>query len=183
MPLVLTAGISKKQGLPGYSSVGAICHVELELDNNLIQETPEAFRAKVREIYLQCAASVDEELARHQAHRNPTEPAGELTGESIASANGSGGVDSTPDHGDHSGNGHANGRLRLRPTARQIEFVQRLAGRLGMDAERLDGLCQRLFEKAFEDLSGREASGLIQALQEMREGWLGPDAIYRTERE
>ena len=46
MPLKLTAGVSKKLGLPGYSSVGAICHVELELDSRLIQQDPEAFRAR-----------------------------------------------------------------------------------------------------------------------------------------
>ena len=71
MPLKLIAGVSKKLGFPGYSSVGAICHVELELDSGLIQEDPEAFRAQVREVYAQCAESVDEELARHQAPRNP----------------------------------------------------------------------------------------------------------------
>ena len=47
VPLKLTAGVSKKLGLPGYSSVGAICHVELELDSGLIQEAPKAFRAEV----------------------------------------------------------------------------------------------------------------------------------------
>jgi hypothetical protein len=35
MPLKLIADVSKKLGLPGYSSVDAICHVELELDNGL----------------------------------------------------------------------------------------------------------------------------------------------------
>ena len=43
MPLKLTAGVSEKLGLPGYSSVADL-HVELELDNGLIQADPEAFR-------------------------------------------------------------------------------------------------------------------------------------------
>jgi len=87
MPLKLTAGISKKLGLPGYSSVGAICHVEMELDSGLIEEALEVFRAQVRRIYAQCAESVDEELARHQAPRNPARPASEECAEHCAIAN------------------------------------------------------------------------------------------------
>ena len=90
MPLKLTAGVSKKLGLPGYSSVGAICHVELELDSGLLQESPEAFRAQVREVYAQCAESVDEELARHQATGNQAGSAAEMPAEGFAAANGSG---------------------------------------------------------------------------------------------
>jgi len=200
MPLKLTAGISRKLGLPGYSSVGAICHVELELDSGRIQKDPEAFRAQVREVYAQCAESVEEELARHQAPRNPARPALEVAAEGCAAVNGHG---SAIGHAGANGDGHAqgdsnsnchangfghpasraNGRVRSRPSARQMEYAQTLAGRVGMDAGQLEGLCQRLFEKPVEELSGGEASGLIRALQEIREGWLGPDAIYRPEGE
>jgi len=170
MPLKLIAGVSKKVGLPGYSSVGAICHVELELDSRLIAEAPEAFRAQVRAVYAQCAESVDEELARHQA---PRHAAGSAT--------------ETPANGNANSNGHASGngqppsrgsgKPRSRPSARQLEYVQELAGRVGLDAEQIEGLCQRLFEKPLAEISGGEASGLIRALQEMREGWLGQKAV------
>ena len=194
MPLKLTAGVSKKLGLPGYSSVGAICHVELELDNGLIQQAPEAFRAQVREVYAQCAGSVDEELARHQALRNQAELATEMPAEGVAGANGSGlangnGNGNCHIHGDTNGTGHANGfgrtngRARARPSARQMEYATSLANRLGMETEKLDELCQRLFEKPIGELNSSEASGLIRALQEMREGWLGPDAVYRPDGE
>ena len=196
MPLKLTAGVSKKVGLPGYSSVGAICHVEMDLDSGLIQKDPQAFRAQVREVYVQCAESVEEELARHQAPRNPARPASTMAAERSAAVNGHGSVNG---HAGANGNGHAqgdshghtqgqppgpsNGRVRSRPSARQLEYVQELAGRVGMDAEQLEGLAQRLFSKPLGEISGGEASGLIRALQEMREGWLGPDAIYRPEGE
>src|SRR5208283_118061 len=188
MPLKLTAGVSKKLGLPGYSSVGAVCHVEMELDSGLIEEAPEAFLAQVRQIYTQCAESVDEELARHQAPRNPARPASEMSAEGCAVADGHTAVNGNGQPpGDTNGNGHANGHLpsrangkaRSRLSARQLEYVQDLSGRAGMDAEQVEGLSQRLFEKPLAELSGGEASGLIRALQEMQEGWLGPDAIYR----
>ena len=81
--------------------------------------------------------------------------------------------------GDGEPRGRGNGRARSRATARQMEYIRELAGRIGMDAEQLEGLCQRLFAKPLAELFGGEASGLILALQEMREGWLGPEAIYR----
>ncbi|WP_406699452.1 hypothetical protein V5E97_11345 [Singulisphaera sp. Ch08] len=36
MPLRLNVGVSKKLGLPEYSSVGASCNLELEVDPMLI---------------------------------------------------------------------------------------------------------------------------------------------------
>jgi hypothetical protein len=197
MPLKLTAGISKKLGLPGYSSVGAICHVELELDSGLIQQAPAAFHAQVREVYAQCAESVDEELTRQQALHNRAKAGTEMPAEGFAPANGCGaanrngnGKAQDANHGHDRANGHGssapnrtNGKARSRPSARQLEFAQGLAGRLGMDAEKLNEFCQRLFEKSLAELSGGEASGLIRALEEMREGWLGPDAVYRPEGE
>jgi len=188
MPLKLTAGVSKKLGLPGYSSVGAICHVELELDSRLIQEAPEAFRAQVREVYAQCAELVDEELARHQAPRNPAESATEMSAARFAAANGH---STANGHMGTNGNGHTNGyppigtnnKVRTRPSARQLEYVQNLAGRIGMGAEQIDELCQRLFENPLGEISGGEASRLIRSLQDMREGWQGPDAIDRPDGE
>ena len=103
MPLKLTAGVSKKLGLPGYSSVGAICHVEVELDSGLIQEAPEAFCAQVREVYAQCAESVDEELARHQAPRSKAGSTAKMPAAEAVAADSSGPA---------RGNGHASGNQR-----------------------------------------------------------------------
>jgi hypothetical protein len=168
MPLKLTAGIARKMGLPNYSSVGALCHVEVELDGGLIQQSSEAFHAQVRQLYAACAQSVDEELARQQ-HRTTVVTA-QPTESQLAP----------------SGNGHAadrvngNGHLRARPSARQLEFIASLAARVAMSPESLDDLCQRLFEKSVDAISGGEASGLIRALQEIREGWIGSDDNYRS---
>jgi len=163
MPLKLIVGVSKKLGLPGYSSVGANCHVELELDSRLIAEAPEAFRAQVREVYAQCAESVDEELARHQAPRQAVELTAELPANGHANGNGHGSGNGQP-------SSRGNGKACSRPSARQLEYVEELARRVGLDAEQIEGLCQRLFATCLAELSGGEASGLIRALQEMREG-------------
>jgi len=90
-------------------------------------------------------------------------------------------------------NGHANGngpppsraggKARSRPSVRQLEYVQELVGQVGLDAEQIEGLCRRLFAKPRGELSGGETSGLIRALQEMRESCLEPEAVYRPEGE
>ena len=138
--------------------------------------------------------SVDEELARHQALRHQAASAAEMPAEEFAAAKGYGPANGNGHaRGDSNGNGHAsglytpprrsNGRARSRPSARQMTYAHGLAGRLGMDAGQLDGLCRRLFEKPLAALTGGEASELIRALQEMREGWQGPDEAQSADGE
>ena len=183
MPLKLTAGVFKKLGLPGYSSVGATCHVELELDSGLIFDAPHVFRAHVQEVYERCAEAVDEELARQRVPRTPAGPPleGPAAATTGGSANGNGHA-----HAGSNGNGHArspsplprrtHNRPASRMSARQSGYAQTLAGQLGMDAQQLDGLCQRLFKKPLAELTGGEASALIGTLQEMREDGQEQDA-------
>jgi hypothetical protein len=67
MPLRLNVGVSRKLGLPGYSSVGASCHIDLEVDSMLIHADLNAFHAQVRGAFLAAQQAVDDELARLQA--------------------------------------------------------------------------------------------------------------------
>ena len=46
MPLRLNVGLSKKIGQPDYGSLGATCHVEVELDGSLVQQDLETFLAE-----------------------------------------------------------------------------------------------------------------------------------------
>jgi len=61
--LKLHAGISKKVGLPGYSSASASCHIEAELDSSLLQDR-EGFQIVVQRAYQSCEQAVQDEIAR-----------------------------------------------------------------------------------------------------------------------
>jgi hypothetical protein len=66
LPLKLTVGVSRKLGLPGYSSVGASCALELELDAGLLESDLDGFHGRVRSAYVAAHQAVHDELARLQ---------------------------------------------------------------------------------------------------------------------
>jgi len=93
--LKLHAGVSKKVGLPGFSSASASCTIEAELDSSLLQDR-EGFQVVVRRAYQSCEKAVNrlprsasgERLHRwatvrhHSGYRTihkPVEPAGRTT--------------------------------------------------------------------------------------------------------
>ena len=61
--LKLHAGVSKKVGLPGFSSASASCTIEAELDSSLLQDR-EGFQMVVRRAYQSCEKAVQDEIAR-----------------------------------------------------------------------------------------------------------------------
>ena len=65
MPLRLNVGVSRKLGLPAYSSVGASCNLELEIESGLLRD-PAGFRDQVRDAFDAAQQAVDDELARLQ---------------------------------------------------------------------------------------------------------------------
>ena len=71
MPLRLNVGVSRKLGLPEYSSVGASCNVEVELDAGLLQNDLEGFHVQVRGAFIAAQQAVNEELGRLQAQAAP----------------------------------------------------------------------------------------------------------------
>src|SRR4051812_43422990 len=67
MPLRLTVGVSKKLGMPAYSSVGASCNIELEVESRLLESNLDDFHEQVRAAYRAAELAVNDELARLQA--------------------------------------------------------------------------------------------------------------------
>ena len=65
--LKLHAGVSKKVGLPGFSSASASCTNEAELDGALLNDT-QGFQMVVRRAYQSCEQAVQDEIARLQGH-------------------------------------------------------------------------------------------------------------------
>jgi len=156
MPLRLNVGVSRKLGLPAYSSIGASCHLEVELETGLLCDLA-GFHEQVRDAFIAAQQAVNDELARLQAQA--VVPSG-----------------STPavlDHeqrpGVHAGNGRTTPRVeiqRSRPgkpaTPSQIRAILSIARRQHAD---LDGLlCDHGVTRP-EELSIADASKLIDQLK------------------
>ena len=61
--LKLNAGVSKKVGLPGFSSASASCPIEAELDSSLLMDTA-GFQIVVQRAYQSCEQAVEDHIAR-----------------------------------------------------------------------------------------------------------------------
>jgi len=61
--LKLHAGVSKKVGLPGFSSASASCTIEAELDSTLLNDI-EGFQIVVQRAYQSCEKAVEDQIAR-----------------------------------------------------------------------------------------------------------------------
>ena len=61
--LKLHAGVSKKVGLPGFSSASASCTIEAELDSSLLQDH-EGFQIVVQRAYASCEKAVQDQINR-----------------------------------------------------------------------------------------------------------------------
>jgi hypothetical protein len=74
----LTVGVTKKLGLPAYSSVGASCNVEFELDSTMLHDL-DGFHSQVRAAYDACRQAVNDELARLQFQATTAAPVHSLS--------------------------------------------------------------------------------------------------------
>ncbi len=155
MPLTLNVGIARKLGQPGYSSIGASCNLQVELENGLLGD-PESLQSKIRQAYLACAKAVQNELDRL------TTPE---AAESVPS------ISPTTNHKDRSQDADRTqdrvnqGRRRpVRPaTPAQVQAIRAIARDHGAD---LAGLLQDEYGVGRpEELSSAQASKLIDTLK------------------
>jgi len=155
--LKLHAGVSKKVGLPGFSSASASCTIEAELDSNLLQDR-EGFQIVVQRAYQSCEQAVQDQISRltsdgqsdtsHPLTRPPeivevrTSPA--ISGARITTT--------------------SNSLPSPRPaTASQVKAIRAIAARRKID---LVGLLRERFGLTTADELGiRQASALIDELK------------------
>ena len=152
MALKLNVGISKKIGQPNFGSLGASCHVEVELDPSLIFNDVPALHSRIKQAYTACRQAVHDELTRSQAMADEQTSNGQADAPAtvIGSTNGTNGQ-------------HA--------SRKQIDYAKQLAAQiLGLGFRRLETLSNHMFGKPLADLSSLEASRLINTLKAIKVG-------------
>jgi len=146
MAAKLSVGLQKKLGLPGYSSIGASCHVEFEVETSLMESNLDGFHQKVHSAYSACQQAINEQLARYQS----TPP--NLNAPSRPQLNGQ----TNP-------NPQQVRQESSRATQNQIRSIFAIARSQGLDPLQL--VRTRFNLDLPEDLTIREASSLIDELK------------------
>ena len=193
MPLKLNVGLMKKIGQPRYGSLCASCHLEIEMESSLLERDAEAFYDRVRRTFAVCRRAVETELAVGDLRKLDFPPAtleaaaGVATGDAgpsrplteHAAQNGilkHGVVSAGAADGDR---GAPGGEEECLPASvSQIDYVRRLAGRIGRAAGlRVEVLAQRCFGRPLAELSRHEATRLILTLRAVKAGELDWETV------
>ena len=153
MPLKLSVGISKKVGLPNYSSLGASCNLDMELPHDTFTREPALFYGQLQLAYNACWQAVIEELER-RLQSNGSTPRAESEPQC--------GNGQQHGNGQPNGNGQPPSRLR-KATFSQVRALQAIARDQGLDLAQT--LQQRYGFATLGDLTVADASELIDALK------------------
>ena len=169
--LKLHAGVSKKVGLPGFSSASASCHIEAELDSSLLQDH-EGFQVVVKKAYQSCEKAVEDQIARltHECPDDASQPQRQEVVEVRTSQAINGARIKTTGAATNGAELLATNRAVFRDapsprpaTASQVKAIRAIAARRKID---LVGLLRERFGLTTADELGiRQASALIDELK------------------
>ena len=155
--LKLHAGVSRKVGLPGYSSASASCTIEAELDSSLLQDH-EGFQVVVQRAYQSCEKAVQDQIARltNEGQSDPSQPQEVVEVRTSPAIQGAS-VNRLPA-------AQFTNQPSPRPaTASQVKAIRAIAARRKID---LVGLLRERFGLSTADALGiRQASALIDELK------------------
>jgi hypothetical protein len=165
MPMKLTVCLAKKLGLPDYGSIGATCGVEVELPSSMVFDDLDGFHRNVRNTFVACSQAVGDELARQRQSQGDPQDASDATSHRTASTS----------HANGNGSAHANGSHRA--SQKQMDYINQLARQIrGLGLRRVETLADKMFSKPLADLTGFEASGLIDTIKSIKAGDIDLDA-------
>ncbi len=158
--LKLHAGISRKVGLPGFSSASASCHIEAELDSSLLQDH-EGFQIVVQRAYQSCEQAVADQITRLTENQDTNQPSAQevievRTSPTIAGARITNRTSTTPAR-------FSNPPSPRPATASQVKAIRAICARRRID---LVGLLRERYGLGTADELGiRQASVLIDELK------------------
>jgi hypothetical protein len=161
--LKLHAGVSKKVGLPGFSSASASCTIEAELDSSLLMDTA-GFQIVVQRAYQSCEQAVQDQIARLTSDgTEPSQPPEVIEARTSPAISG---ARITTNGADAQVTNRAVFRDAPSPrpaTASQVKAIRAIAARRKID---LVGMLRERFGLTTADELGiRQASNLIDELK------------------
>ena len=162
--LKLHAGVSKKVGLPGFSSASASCTIEAELDSSLLQDQA-GFQIVVQQAYQSCEKAVQDQIARltNDPQSEPSQPQEVIE---VRTAPGIHGAPITTNGADMYATNRAMIRDQPSPrpaTASQVKAIRAICARRRIDLVSL--LRERFGLNTADELGIRQASTLIDELK------------------
>ena len=167
--LKLHAGVSKKIGLPGFSSASASCTIEAELDSSLLNDT-DGFQLVVKRAYQSCEKAVQDQIDRltgtgtHDSEPGIRESQAQPVAHEIIDVQTSPAIPEAAVSRIQAPRNQPQAPLSPRPaTASQVKAIRAIAARRRID---LVGLLRERFGlQTADELGIRDASNLIDELK------------------
>jgi len=166
MPLTLNVSFNRKVGEANYGSRGASVSLEIEVESGLVRD-PDKLQTKIDYLFGLAKKSVDAQLNGN----GQAEPAAKV---STPSQHGNG-------HGPVGTKGNGSGNNGHRASDKQFNFINQLARSIrGLGTRRLESLTGKMFGKPLADLTGFDASSLIDTLKAIKDGTVSLEAALNN---